>query len=407
MTYPGTGGLPVRRIDQRTNPPAVGIQPGSQGPVVRARLVIVSGSGGGLFVYSGTPAFGNPPIAAIVAPGVTTDPYGNPVSSILNVGVLSGGHFGIGSDGTVFVSNSAGKTVIRLDTVTGSAWFYNSSGEGAGNLITSIAPAAGTDRAGNAYGAGLQIQAAGDSGQSILLTLVGGVAELQMPTGIAAEGAAANFFTGAIGAGASQAIQTGLSGPKLNVVGSTDWVQTQMNSANAGGTSSASGQFIYIDPSGGVHQVAFWDVSGWNVRGGKMVGVQPGTGTIGTPSVAEIWHVVGTAGEPVFTNTWFDVAGQAQAQFRKIGSPADEIEVTADISHLAIAGSSSPFTLPVGYRPNTQQIRALDFLVATAGYANAASPPLVTVTTGGVVNLQGLPAGTTRVAFHFTMSLDL
>ena len=75
------------------------------------------------------------------------DPFGNTVASLLNAGSLAGGHFGIGSDGTVFISNAAGKTVIRIDTATGSIWCYNSAGEGAGNLITSIAPAAGINRA--------------------------------------------------------------------------------------------------------------------------------------------------------------------------------------------------------------------------------------------------------------------
>jgi hypothetical protein len=45
---------------------------------VFANFVVVSGTAGeGVFVYSGTPGAGNPPVSYMTAPGVTTDPYGN------------------------------------------------------------------------------------------------------------------------------------------------------------------------------------------------------------------------------------------------------------------------------------------------------------------------------------------
>jgi hypothetical protein len=42
---------------------------------------IVSSADGGIFVHNGTPALGNPPVLALPANGVKTDPYGNPVTS--------------------------------------------------------------------------------------------------------------------------------------------------------------------------------------------------------------------------------------------------------------------------------------------------------------------------------------
>lgn len=54
---------------------ATGVQPGTQNPVVLARYVIVSGPGGGVFLYIGTPALGNPPVEYMSLG--TTDPYGN------------------------------------------------------------------------------------------------------------------------------------------------------------------------------------------------------------------------------------------------------------------------------------------------------------------------------------------
>lgn len=90
----GTGGLAPPRPDQQY-PGSHGavIAPGSPS-VVRARLVIVSGTGAnsGLFVYSGTPALGNPPI--FWATSATADPFGNAISS--TSGVAGGGAFVVG-----------------------------------------------------------------------------------------------------------------------------------------------------------------------------------------------------------------------------------------------------------------------------------------------------------------------
>lgn len=54
-----------------------GVQPGTTSPVVTAQYVIVFGTGGGVFVYSGTPGPGNSPIAWMTS--ATSDPYGNSV----------------------------------------------------------------------------------------------------------------------------------------------------------------------------------------------------------------------------------------------------------------------------------------------------------------------------------------
>jgi hypothetical protein len=78
MTVPGMGGQQEPAI----NAPAgqatpVGVQPGVSSGIVNAHYVIVSGTGGGLFIYSGTPAAGNPPVIAATA--ANTDPFGNNV----------------------------------------------------------------------------------------------------------------------------------------------------------------------------------------------------------------------------------------------------------------------------------------------------------------------------------------
>lgn len=75
LTIPGAGGQVPPRPDQQviTQPP-VPVAPGSQS-VVRARIVIVSGANEGVFVYSGTPKAGNPPIYSMS--NSSTDPFGN------------------------------------------------------------------------------------------------------------------------------------------------------------------------------------------------------------------------------------------------------------------------------------------------------------------------------------------
>jgi hypothetical protein len=54
-----------------------GVQPGVSNAVVLAQYVIVFGAAGGVFIYSGAPATGNPPIAWITS--AATDPYGNTI----------------------------------------------------------------------------------------------------------------------------------------------------------------------------------------------------------------------------------------------------------------------------------------------------------------------------------------
>ncbi len=54
-----------------------GVQPGSSQFII-AQYVVVFGANGGVFIYSGTPARGNPPVYSIS--NATQDPYDNPVS---------------------------------------------------------------------------------------------------------------------------------------------------------------------------------------------------------------------------------------------------------------------------------------------------------------------------------------
>lgn len=76
-------------------PPATlvqpGVQPGVTGPLILAQYVVVFGTNDGVFIYSGTPAKGNPPVISITSPSATDDPYGNAILSDLVVGQNSMG----------------------------------------------------------------------------------------------------------------------------------------------------------------------------------------------------------------------------------------------------------------------------------------------------------------------------
>ena len=110
---------------------ATGVQPGVTSGVVIARYVIVFGTGDGVFVYSGTPKAGNPPIAWMGS-GLA-DPYGNVLPS--TTGVAGAGTF------------QAGNTVI-----TPSGQFAYAAAPQAGNLIASVVsdPSVTQDSEGNA-----------------------------------------------------------------------------------------------------------------------------------------------------------------------------------------------------------------------------------------------------------------
>ena len=121
---------------------------GWQQQVITAPVVIIQSgvAGSGLFVYSGAPGPANPPQIAIVGSGVTTDPFGNPVTSskILmqnNVITESGGIF----------RTSANAPLIQLDGPHDAVLIYDA----AAFLSATIAPVATNDGLGNTVLAGV------------------------------------------------------------------------------------------------------------------------------------------------------------------------------------------------------------------------------------------------------------
>lgn len=102
--------------------------------IISQLIVAGTGPGTGLFIYSGVPALGNPPI--FYASGSTADPYGNAITP--TVGLSGIGQF------------NAGNTIINVEGT-----FTYSGTPAFGNLVTSSTGSAGTDLFGNAYLLGL------------------------------------------------------------------------------------------------------------------------------------------------------------------------------------------------------------------------------------------------------------
>lgn len=159
-----------------------------------------------------------------------------------------------------------------------SGLFVYTPAPGPGNLIGSWAAAAGTDPYGNAYPQGLAIF-------NHFLTIQD-PAKIVFPSGQTLEATAANIESNFLGSGAAKFLQMLFSGPKgtSSPAAANDWVQIEMNSSNAGATSDANMQLVYIDISGTAHLYGNVDSAGLAVTGGIVAG-DP---TL-SPTAAETW----------------------------------------------------------------------------------------------------------------------
>lgn len=157
-------------------------------------------------------------------------------------------------NGTLYVLNSSG------------AFFYSPS-EASGNLIASIAAAAGTDSFGNSYSKGIQLGAASAGNQIQLIpgSAGGGTSGLQFIIGAASLANLPNLAAGT----ASGVAEMAISGPGLTTVGAKDWVQI-LTFANDGAGTAAHMDFRYVDTSGTVTVMATYNGTGWTFSGSTI-----------------------------------------------------------------------------------------------------------------------------------------
>jgi len=182
---------------------------------------VVDGANGGVFIYSGTPANGN--LIGSWAGQAGTDAYGNTYPQGLNVtmGSISGTTF----TGTDFIINSSGE-------------FFYSGTPAAGNLVSSVAPAAGTDAFGNNFLAG---PATYDNGSEIATALNAGFVAFY--SGSLAGGWSSLSSVSGDGSGNLQVNAAG----ELQLIGSFD---VTINGSDQ--TSTATGSPQTSGPNGGV-----------------------------------------------------------------------------------------------------------------------------------------------------------
>jgi hypothetical protein len=278
-------------------PLPVGVQPGTSGPVILARLVIVYGANGAILIYSGTPA--------------------------------------------------------------------------AGNLVGSWAAAAGTDSFGNSYGAGITVGTATSSTPQIqLIPSPGGPANpavLQFTLSpLAFFGNQPNLQAASPGSSG----QLIISGPGLSQVGFRDFVQ-EVYSSFAGAVPAAM-QVNYVDIGGGPHTYENTTCSGVTISAGSINAVDPTTGTLAAPAVAEGWHSI------TLDANWSTLAGQPVPGYRFLADAGRKIvelcgaaQFNVNIANTNLNGGNP---LPAAYRPLTSI-----FLAGAPGSAG------VNILTSGVI----------------------
>jgi hypothetical protein len=340
-----------RRPDQAEVPQSQGLGGGFRASVVRARLVIVSGPNDGVFIYKSgtTPALGNPPITW--ESSTLVDPFGNVLPS--TTGVAGTGTF------------SAGNTVIT----TAGDFVYNGT-PATGNLIASLAPAAGADDGhSNTF----------KQGVTAYVTFSG-------------ERVAVNLNTTLTAVGVGMQIGAVVSPPfePAGIFGMADGI----GQAHA---TLISGQVTGADASAFVETVS-------GTESGVPGGLVKISGTLSSPLVIvnpagtlpESWHAM------TLINGWANVAGFTTARYQL--RPTNEVEIIGAIN-AAAANAVTFFTLPAGYQPANQQPVCSMGENALLG---AGLSPWIRCDAGGNLTVQNTAAipGAWESFFHGFISLD-
>lgn len=404
---PGTGGNPPMRIDQLQPHTVAGAGPAPQGPIFIGRYVVVYGSLGGLFVYDGTPAKGNPPVFSVVAPGTTTDPYGNAVKAVMNAGDLEGAHFGIDDDGNAYLADSTGATRIYLSPINSELAFYTAN---TASVLLSVAPSAITDplteetvQSGfNVYGQGTyqgkRAQVTLDSSSNPTFYAV---------TGASDEASAASWTSDVQNGGDSnQFLFSYFRGPANSNRADYTYVSMQSSADNLSGY--AGGNLGYNPPTGTETILLTWgeggifaslfDGSNYDICDLRLIQASTQTFSSTSPVPLDLC----TDGIPVQAGTTYVIRGVLFTEM--IGGANSSMlltfsQTTATITSMAVKANfyrvGSPNSAPGGQEIFGWNITSLstDFSNATAGgadqYLNIDIDGSITFDTAGTLYLSG------------------
>jgi hypothetical protein len=265
--------------------------------------------------------------------------------------------------GTNFIINSSGI-------------FIYSGTPAAGNLILSLAGAAGVDSFGNTYSQGLTAGASGTA-EKVVVGISGGAPLIYFLSAIGTALNNAALMLNISGAGTAAHDDLVIKSSQDNAHQSYVAINLNGNS-NDGVTQLSSLAEAYVDAGGTPHFYRTMDFSGSD-NTGFLVGVQPGTGTSdANVAVAETWHLAALG-------AGFTTGGADQApryRLEGIGGGVVRIDGTVYTSAAVLSGATM-FTLPAGYRPTIRR--------RFAGVSNASGITLdgstVVVATTGIVSI--------------------
>lgn len=308
----------------------------------------------GAFWYNGTPGAGNDPVVAIAAPGITTDPYGNPVKPILTIGQLSGSYVLAGTDGTLSLVNTAGVTVISLHPASGKLQFFDTatgalkaviqensvSGENGQLSLSSGVSATPGDVA-----LGILLASRDEaSGTSPNICIAAGtpsrlssaLAEIQGSVVVNATDAAGLILVVQNNAAAP-------SNPAVQVI--ADQAGDNALGIMAGADTNNRWKWTPSKMQAGPGNAAL-DTSLYRTSAGAQWATDPLLANTG--GSAEGWHPV------AYSNGWADAPGRTPSQYRLIPSPASAVQLAGSLTiPSGFAAGQTIFTLPAGYRPAT------------------------------------------------------
>lgn len=239
-------------------------------------------------------------------------------------------------------------TIILQIAQNGAILFYNGA-PGAGTLVGSLSPKAGTDQFGNTFPAGYRFSDGTVSITETTATIFGLDSPLlSLSTGSVSEVSPLEIFS----VFNSPVIESVISGAMGTLIADKVTIALFSGQANSPGVSSF-GVLTYF-PVGSAGNIGIpmleWDFTGANVTG-SLVSVDPTTGLTSTNFASgESWHA------PVL-NAGFSSFGAPAAPvgYQIEGMNGKRTRLRGEISLTANQGANTTiFTLPTQYRPQFQ-----------------------------------------------------
>lgn len=237
--------------------------------------------------------------------------------------------------GSITVGQVGGLRIV-VDGDHDAILFYDAGN----NLVLSLAPAAGSDGAGNTWPLGLKVGKAGSAGA--VLGYSGTTGLLYFPGVVANIQGDAALLMNHIGTG--NAAQSFLTIGSAQDNAQLDSVAINLFSSSHDGTGLAHVAEDYLDPTGSGHAYRTLDYSGCHLTG-VTTGVHPGTGTARTNvAVAETWQT------PALNTGWASGPAGGTVQPIQYRMTADGYTLMLGAFHTTSATPNSiAFTLPGGY----------------------------------------------------------